>query len=183
MTHQEKQKEQSKEWIADAFFTLLKKKDYNTVTISEIAKKADLSRRTFYRAFDCKQDIITYMFEKIFSEYISALNKIPTKKREYLAIAIVEFVNKHLEFFRCLKRNHLDYLIIDFFDNHLANGRDGIWGHPFSENEEIERVFMMTISVEHYNIIRLWLEMCDRKTPEEAATLISDALALFNNFQ
>lgn len=183
MTHQEKQKEQSKEWIADAFFTLLKKKNYDAITVSEIAKKADLSRRTFYRAFDCKQDIIAYMFERIFPEYISAVNELPTKKREYLAIAIVEFVNKHLELFRCLKRNHLDYLIIDFFDDHLASGRDGIWGRPFSGDEEIERVFMMTISVEHYNIIRLWLELCDKKTPEEMAKLISDALALFHHFQ
>lgn len=183
MTHQEKQKEQSKEWIADAFFSLLKKKNYDSITVSEIVKIADLSRRTFYRAFDCKQDIITYRFERIFPDYISALNELPVKNREHLSIAIVEFVNKHLEFFQCLKGNHLDYLIIDFFDNHLANGRDGIWGSPFSENEEIERVFMMTISVEHYNIIRLWLELCDKKAPEEMAKLISDALVLFNRFQ
>ena len=183
MTHQEKQKEQSKEWIANAFFTLLKKKEYNAITVSEIVKKVDLSRRTFYRVFDCKQDIIIYILDRIFPDYISAINNLPAKKREYLAIAVVEFVNKHLEFFQCLKKNHLDYLIIDYFDNHLANGRDGIWGHPFSENKEIERIFMMTISVEHYNIIRLWLELWDKKTPEEMARLISDALALFNHFQ
>lgn len=183
MTHQEKQKELSKEWITDAFFTLLKKKDYESITVSEIAKKADLSRRTFYRVFDCKQDIITYMFEQIFPDYISAINQLPKKKREFLAIAIVEFVNKHIEFFQCLKRNHLDYLIIDFFDNHLAHGRNDIWGQPFCDDEEIERVFMMTISVEHYNIIRLWLELYDKKTPDEMSKLISDALALFNHFQ
>lgn len=183
MTHQEKQKEQSKQWIADAFFTLLKKKSYDAITVSEISKKADLSRRTFYRVFDCKQDIITYIFERIFPDYISAIRALPIKDREHLATAIVEFVNSHLEFFQCLKRNHLDYLVIDFFDNHLAKGRDGIWGRPFSGNEEIERVFMMTISVEHYNIIRLWLELCDKKTPKEMAKLISDALALFQHFQ
>lgn len=183
MTHQEKQKEQSKKWIASAFFTLLQKKDYNAITVSEIAKKAGLSRRTFYRVFSCKQDIIEYMFEEIFPDYISAVNELPAKKREYLAVAIVGFVNKHLEFFRCLKKNHLDYLIIDFFDNHLADGRDSIWERPFSENDEVEQVFLMTISVEHYNIIRLWLELYHKKTPEEMSKLISDALALFSRFQ
>ena len=183
MTHQEKQKKQSKEWIASAFFTLLKNKDYTAVTVSEIAKKADLSRRTFYRLFDCKQDIIEYMFEEILPDYICAVKELPAKKREYLAIAVVEFVNKHLEFFRCLKRNHLDYLMIDFFDSHLANGRDCIWEHPFSENDEVEQVFLMTISIEHYNIIRLWLALYDKKTPEEMSKLISDALALFSRFQ
>ncbi len=62
----------------------------------------------------------------IFPDYISAVNELPAKKRKYLAVAIVGFVNEHLEFFRCLKRNHLDYMIIDFFDNHLLNGRDRI---------------------------------------------------------
>ena len=54
MTHQERQKELSREWIADAFYSLLQKKDYDSITVSEIAQKADLSRRTFYRAFDSK---------------------------------------------------------------------------------------------------------------------------------
>lgn len=183
MTHQEILKEQSKKWIANAFFALLKKKNYDAITISEIAKKADLSRRTFYRAFNCKQDIITYIFEKIFPDYISAVKQLPIRNRNYLATAVVGFVNEHLEFFQCLKRNHLEYMIIDFFDSHLANGRDGIWEHPFTQNEEVEQVFLMTISVEHYNIIRLWLELYDKKTPEEMSKLISDALALFQHFQ
>lgn len=183
MTHQERQKELSKEWIADSFCTLLKKKDYNNITISEITQKADLSRRTFYRVFHSKQDIINYIFERIFPDYIAALDLLAEKKREYLAIAVVEFVNKHLDFFQCLKRNHLDYLIIDFFDSHLSFVRNEIWGGPFCNDEEIEHIFMTTISIEHYNIIRLWLELHDQKTPEEMATLLSNSLALFHNFQ
>lgn len=183
MTHQERQKELSKKWIADAFYTLLKKKDYADITVSEIAQKADLSRRTFYRAFGGKSDIIFYLFESIFPDYIAALDQLPLKNRAYLSVAIVGFVNQHLTFFQCLKRNHLDHLMIDFFDKHLADVRDKIWGAPFCDDEETERVFMMTVSIEHYNIIRLWLELHHRKTPEEMALLLSDALALFRHFQ
>ena len=183
MTHQERQKELSKEWIANAFYSLLQKKDYNSITVSEIAQKADLSRRTFYRAFDSKKDIVFYLFERVFPDYIAAIGQLPEKTRSHLAVAIVEFVNQRLEFFRCLKKNRLDHLIIDFFDKHLAAGRDGIWGGPFCNDEETEHIFMMTISIEHYNIIRLWLELHDRKSPEEMATLLSDALDLFRHFQ
>lgn len=41
---------------------------------------------------------------------------------------------------------------------------------------------MMTISVEHYNIIRLWLDHYEEKTPEELSALVSDALSLFGHF-
>lgn len=183
MTHQERQKELSREWIADAFYSLLQKKNYDSITVSEITQKADLSRRTFYRVFDNKQDIITYLLARIFPDYIAALKRLPAKTRGHLAVAIVGFVNQHLAFFQCLKRNHLDHLVIDFFDKQLAAGRDEIWGGPFCYDEETERVFMMTISIEHYNIIRLWLELHDKKTPEEMAALLSDALALFRYFQ
>ena len=47
MTHQEQQKEQSKQWLAAAFFDLLQWKAYESISISDIARKAGLSRRTF----------------------------------------------------------------------------------------------------------------------------------------
>lgn len=182
MTHQERQREQSREWIAEAFFGLLQKKRFEAVTISEIVKKADLSRRTFYRVFDSKQDILLYRLEKIMPEYIALLAQLPERKREPLAGAVVAFVDRHLDFFRCLQENHLDYMILDFFDSRLYEGRDAVWGGPFCEDPEVERIFLKTISVEHYNIIRLRLDMCRDKTPEEMAGLISDALALFQHF-
>lgn len=183
MTHQEKQREQSKRWLADAFFALLQWKPYETIAISEIARKADLSRRTFYRVFSSKQDIILYRLEQIFPEYVSALQELEDRKRDELALVLVSFVNRHLDFFRCLKDNQLDHLIIQFFDEHLLQAREQIWPVPFSEDEEAERVFLMTISVEHYNILRLWLDHYEEKTPEEMAALISKALSLFHHFQ
>ena len=81
MTHQERQKERSREWIAEAFYALLQKKDYDSITVSEIAQKADLSRRTFYRVFDSKQDIITYLLARIFPDYIAALKRLPANTR------------------------------------------------------------------------------------------------------
>lgn len=183
MTHQERQKEQSREWIADAFFRLLEKKPYEAITVSEIARKADLSRRTVYRAFADKRDILMYLFERLWPDYIAAMQALGVRKREQLAVVIVEFVNRNMAFFQMLRRNGLEHLIVEFFDSHLGPGRDQIWGQPFSADPEVERVFMMTISVEHYNIIRLWLELCEQKTPQQMAELISDALALFQNFQ
>ena len=182
MTHQEQQKEHSKQWLAAAFFDLLQWKAYESISISDIARKASLSRRTFYRVFRSKEDIIFYHMEQIFPDYIAALKALSQKKREHLAVALVGFVNRHLDFFRCLRKNRLDHLIIDFFDEHLAQGRAEVWPKPFSENPEIERVFMMTISVEHYNIIRLWLDHYEEKTPEELSALVSDALSLFRHF-
>lgn len=52
----------SKNMIKAAFFELLKEKDYNKITVTDIVNKADLNRSTFYAHYlDVK--VITEEFE------------------------------------------------------------------------------------------------------------------------
>jgi AcrR family transcriptional regulator len=55
---------QSKEWIVESFFDLLSVKPLDTITISEITQNAELDRRTFYRHFKAKEDVIRYCIHK-----------------------------------------------------------------------------------------------------------------------
>jgi AcrR family transcriptional regulator len=48
--------------IATATFSLLKEKDYQDITVTEIAKKAGVTRKTFYRNFDSLADVVDYAF-------------------------------------------------------------------------------------------------------------------------
>ena len=41
--------EQTKEWIIEAFIDLLKTKSFEEIKTTEICKKAQVSRNTFYR--------------------------------------------------------------------------------------------------------------------------------------
>ena len=47
-----------KESLTDALFYLMSKKDFNNIAITELSKKAGVSRLSFYRNFDSKEDII-----------------------------------------------------------------------------------------------------------------------------
>lgn len=51
---------QSKEAIITSLFDLLSVKPLHTITISEISENAELDRRTFYRHFNTKEDVISY---------------------------------------------------------------------------------------------------------------------------
>ncbi|MBZ9693497.1 TetR/AcrR family transcriptional regulator [Clostridium sp. M14] len=50
--------EQSKKWLIEALFDLMEEKPYSTITVKEISDKAQLSRRTFYRNFKVKEDLL-----------------------------------------------------------------------------------------------------------------------------
>lgn len=69
----------SKNMIKEAFFELLKEKDYNKITVTDIVKKADLNRSTFYAHYlDVKA--ITDEFEnEVINKMMELLNKFEFK--------------------------------------------------------------------------------------------------------
>jgi AcrR family transcriptional regulator len=61
----------SKSYIIDAFFALLQQHDYYAIDVTKISKKAGVSRATFYRNFEKKEDIIKAYFERNELEFLS----------------------------------------------------------------------------------------------------------------
>lgn len=68
-TGKQKIAERSREWFWKAFLELLQEKDYQKITITEIAQKAQLDRRTFYRSFKGKNELINWYCKKSLAEY------------------------------------------------------------------------------------------------------------------
>lgn len=68
-----KQSERSKQWLADSLLILIKDTPYKHITITDITEKAGVSRLTFYRNFENKEDILKFHFDRVFSEYISSI--------------------------------------------------------------------------------------------------------------
>jgi len=52
------QTENSRHWIIEAFYFLLKTKSFQELRVKEIAEKAGVSRFTFYRHFENKEQIL-----------------------------------------------------------------------------------------------------------------------------
>lgn len=49
---------QSQKWIIQALLDLMQIMNYDKISVSEICRKAQLDRRTFYRNFDSKNDVL-----------------------------------------------------------------------------------------------------------------------------
>ena len=57
--------EQSKEKISKALLSIMEQYDFQEITITQISQEARLSRKTFYRLFSTKTDVLNYYFETI----------------------------------------------------------------------------------------------------------------------
>lgn len=59
----------AKDYIIQALLWLMEKKKYENITITDIAEKAGVTRITFYRNFESKNDIIKQHLKNIFDGY------------------------------------------------------------------------------------------------------------------
>ena len=65
----------SKEWIMESLFDMLAIKPLSSISISEIAENAKVDRRTFYRHFRTKNDVIKYYIREVIKKYEGLLLK------------------------------------------------------------------------------------------------------------
>ena len=102
----------SRQWLVNALLKIMEEKAYGQITIQEIARRADLDRRTFYRHFKSKEEVLNYYVEDICKSYFEAFSaKQLFDDREAIRDHF-GFLQKHLAFLRLLKANGLtDYLL------------------------------------------------------------------------
>ena len=67
---------QSQRWILQALLDTMEEKNYDKITVSEICRTAELDRRTFYRNFNSKQEVLEQYIEQLCREYMAAFCKL-----------------------------------------------------------------------------------------------------------
>jgi AcrR family transcriptional regulator len=72
--HGERQSQRMKAAIEAAFQTLLREKSYESLTVGEIAERANVGRSTFYRYFETKTDLLIAMHETMFTRMDLAMS-------------------------------------------------------------------------------------------------------------
>ncbi len=118
MTVQRKESPQSmlsKELITKALLELMQEKPYKQINISELTKRADLSRRTFYRHFTTIDEVLDYLLLDgvgKFTEFY--LNKHPQNLQSSM-LTFFTYWETHKPFLLLLKKNGLLFLLLEKF--------------------------------------------------------------------
>lgn len=77
-----REQKQPRQYIVKALFELLEHKNYHDITIGRLAQKANISRRTFYRCFQTKDDVMKYTSALLMDEFADTLLKKPCGRSE-----------------------------------------------------------------------------------------------------
>lgn len=129
--------EQSKEKIRESFFELMRFVPYDKITVTDIVDGAGVSRRTFYRLFKDKKDILYQYLDQVMREWISFSTKQAVKSYGALIDVIFIFLDNYTAEFEILIRAGLSMYILDEFNKVLP---DYIEALHQSENSDISKL-------------------------------------------
>lgn len=167
----------SKEWLANALLELMKNKPFREISISEIAEKADLSRRTFYRSFSSKEEVICFHLQTIWRKGALKLSADEDHSYYHTIRWYLELWYEHRELALLLYRNDLLSLLLQEY-NHLFREvylmRKG--NYPLAKQSEAMKYALSYSAGGLLNVLWQWASEGMQKSPEEVAVLLMVAI-------
>ncbi|MEC1262593.1 TetR/AcrR family transcriptional regulator [Bacillus swezeyi] len=152
--------------LRNAFVQLLKEKDVHSITVQEIADRADLTRATFYLHYKNKQDFILRSMEDMLNDLIEHVKPVFSKAdRVYPPpsfLSLFEFIYEHAEYFEVMLS---DRGLPQFRSYLLKIVQKRVYGELISSIEESEEQLMIPkdllihyITSANIGVISSWLE-------------------------
>lgn len=167
--HAQTIKKDTREWITIALLELLQTKKISKLTISELVKKAGVSRMAFYRNYESLEHVLVEYYEPKFADIF---NKIAFKRNHEQKIT--DMTNFFLELshdFQLAIESDYTGLLYQIFKNHITQFYDEII--PFPDWTGAKRDYWIHfMSAGVFEIWVMWIKNGQKETIEEISTLI-----------
>ncbi len=166
--------ESVKEAIEIALIKLLKKKDINKITVTELAEAAGVGRSSFYRNFIDFEDVAVSYINRIYGEYFKekpADRKSYTKK--YFDAFLKErfrFVKEHKEIFSALHKNGM-------LGNVMRKMDSGVKAQFFVADISESDYFSAMITGFSVGVIEEWVASGMKENEDELAEITKACLS------
>ncbi|KRL37027.1 TetR/AcrR family transcriptional regulator [Liquorilactobacillus uvarum] len=179
MNGKQRMAEQSRLWLWEALVRLLQQQSYQDITISAIANEAQLARRTFYRSFKSKDDLVDYYCRSAINRYLKKLKAIDTTDASFEIVlkTFFDFWWSEKAILRLLIKNNLFNRLLTTWTPQLSKiyARFQVPWHIHGSSTEIS--YIMTFSTGGFwNVLNHWLIKEHPERPEEVTQTLLKAL-------
>ena len=155
------------EYIIESLFNLMKKTKYTNISITEITEKAGVSRVSFYRNFDSKEDIIKKWISNTTDNFLnnSNISYENDSSKDYF-IKLFTHLEKHKDKTTLIYNANLSYLLKNEFDNKLLT--------IYKEKYHNYKSYFIAGGI--YNVFYYWLINGYKENPNELAEKLVDLM-------
>ena len=167
----------SQKEITDALLLLMHEHPYNEITIKQILLESKLARKTFYRNFDSKDDVLLSLLRKELEAYFSIVNN----ARGDVLTTIFAFAGRNSELLMLLDRNNMMHVVLSclntFSQEMLLKQNKEL--NPFSKLfEGLDQDYLVALNIGAvWNVISLWVRRGMKESPEEVKATIASYLS------
>ncbi|MDI4649703.1 TetR/AcrR family transcriptional regulator [Cohnella hashimotonis] len=167
--HAQNIKKDTREWITSALLELLRNKPLSKLTISEVVKKAGVSRMAFYRNYDTLEQVLERYYTPLFADIF---NKIANKKSHEQKVAdLTRFFNAMTKDFQMAIEGHYTDLLYQIFKLHITQFYDELI--PFADWTGAKRSYWIDfMSAGVFEIWLMWIKNGQKETLDEISALI-----------
>ena len=110
--------EESKKKFVGALLELMKVYPYTDITVTQLSQEAELSRKTFYRLFDDKDDILTLLFDGLYLECFTQIRQRNVKRYWELVQLYFDFWESRKEVLFLLSKSGLLSRMFEYVYRH-----------------------------------------------------------------
>ena len=167
--------------IRDAFVRMMQKKDYEAITVTDIAESAQINRKTFYAHYETKDQIFTQIVEEMFLDLFGTFmyeKKMPGKELDEQSLtrdvrAFFDKVESYRETLNTLIGGKTAYMAFDIADRVIYSCMNSIHVTVGDEEGLVPASLMVTrIKNFFFTGIDWWLDQ-NTLTSAEAAVIFS----------
>lgn len=104
---------QTRQWLEEALFDLLAtKKSLQNISIAELSEHAQIARRTFYRYYHSKEEVLTNYIDRLIQGYIIELQTEKLVDFEGLVNLFFQYWSQYTEPLKILQDARLQALVL-----------------------------------------------------------------------
>ena len=163
----------SRKMLTSSLLILMYQKPYQEISIKDIAERADVNRRTFYRNFESKDDILFYYGKLLVGQLGRSIQAKGVFSFHSICESYFEFWALNLDFLKLLKKNNLLYFLFEQFDQYHDQLHLFLPKVEHKESAEFSIAFALG---GFWSALVQWLNTGAEQSPSYMADLICNTL-------
>lgn len=163
----------ARECMVTALMQLLKEKPLSAISVSELTKKAGVSRMTYYRNYQTKEDIFASYLEDILIDYQKEALLLPLDTQCYESVHLLHcfsYFEKHKDFLNSLLKSGRGDLLLDSISKYVLK----MWHTP---EDGIQHYYgLQAFAGALFNLYITWASNGTKETPEELTKILEEII-------
>lgn len=165
----------SRKLLTESLLKLMESKAFDAINITELTESCELTRKTFYRNFSSKEEILQDYIDTLFEEYLNALNDLPAFEPPKVVYIYFSICEKYKDFLLLLQKQNLLSILYLKYQEFLPMIASCFQAAQFK-----------TTAPSHYHVafsaggffqlLCTWLQNGGKETPEEMVRICMEFL-------